>query len=264
MFNKQRYERLCQDDLITPIAEDINAGVFRVTKDWKLAHRIEDLPSIKTPWIFSGTDTGRCCKRWMLYFSKYGIISRNCFNCWKTVTRPRNVNELFKLLDLQTKLKDEGQNSKCGIERRPVASWKNFYGGFWYNPLEDGLEGARENTKKIVEAIRNEIAEDFPVILKRACTEMELAAGPSNEWTLPAWQKGKEDAMDALFEIPEPNNYQPFWVKNYIKRQWLEYAFENQDSYAKEFVKNFPEDFGVKPDLLDYYKGRPLLAQEKG
>ena len=259
------YEEMVKWDVIEPIEDKLFSGEFHLKLDEDGKERIT-IPHIvdqnpKSPWIFAGVDTERICLTWFqIYFNTYGIISRNCFNCWKTVCRPQTIDQLFAMEKLQDKLLDEhGFKGKCGLEKRPYGSYKGLYAAFWYNPEgSGGLVEARKRTKIIEEAVHEEIG-PLPVILKRACTEMEERAGRSNDWVYPKEQDKFEDKLDELFDVYSAGILQTPLIKNHIRRSWLEWGFERGDEEVAKYVDSFPEGFGTTK-TVDYFHSNPVIC----
>jgi hypothetical protein len=91
-------------------------------------------------------------------------------------------------------------------------------------------------------------------ILKRGCTEFELAYNPTDKWddfaTKYGWD-GKEHLLDQLFVVNpltikvEMNT--PPMLEAHIVRKWIEWAFEHNDKTYLEYV-----DAPFKQELLNY------------
>jgi len=156
------YEELGRLDILTPIQPDLEAQVYRITPEGTIKPTGEPAAFSDSPWIMIKASGDRNCLLWnRIYAQKYGILSRNCFHCFKVVARPGNLDQLFEIHELQKRM---GLPSKAGIERRPWATHKGSYAAFWYSPMSEGLEGAKKLWKIVAEAVGS-LA---PVILKRA------------------------------------------------------------------------------------------------
>ena len=254
------YNQLADWDLLDPIAEQLDKGILELSKSGKIRQKQVYFNKPTGPWIHSQIDERRACYLWLrYYFFTYGIISRNCFNCWKTVCRPDTIDQLFAMEQLQKEMYEKhGYPSKCGIEKRPYGSYKGPYAAFWYNPIDGGLVEARRRTKVIEKRVHEEIG-DLPVILKRACTEMEEKHGPSNEWVYREDQHLFEDALDDMFEFKTYPFESVDAVRMHVHKSWIEWGFERGDPTVAKYVDNFPEDFGITR-TIDYHKGDPKIA----
>ena len=200
-----------------------------------------------TPWIHVRHEPGFECGLWhQIIFNMISaqlppgerFVPRHCQNCWKVVVKPRTIEQLFNLLELEKAL---NRPSKCGIELRD--SVPGLYGGYFYN---HGKEAGLECYQTVYDAISihpvlspllDEIGDDGKttrIILKRACTEFEHACGPSDKWEVTDKQNKIEDLVERWVslddkDIPQPENL--IWN---IKRRWIEWAWRNGDpTYAK-------------------------------
>jgi len=255
------YEFVSRNDLIEPVADEIARGILRYDDDGKLRMRHINKQLPDNFWSHAAVDTERRCTVWLkYYFLRYGIISRNCFNCWKTVCRPKTITQLFAIEELQKEIYEKhGYPGKCGLETRGYGKYKGPYASFWYNPLEGGLVEARRRTRVIERLIHEEIGPDIPVILKRACTEMEEKAGPSNHWVYPEDQHEYEDKLDDFFGLITYEAVPQELMKIHRHKKWLEHGFENQDPDVANYVDHFPESFGITK-TIDYYHDEPKMA----
>lgn len=241
------YEDLKRQDIVGPVVDWINNGLLIPTEDRKkfTPNPARWAPQPDISWIFTRTDPDRRCWLWArVYLSRYNIIPKECYSCWKIVATPKNILQLFDLHELQ---KEMDLNSKCGVEQRNFATFSGRYKGFWYAPLFKGMDEARELHRKVRNKVHSKLGVDVPVILKRACTEMENVAGPSNTWRRIPELEALQDKLDELFDAPEPwlFGYQPEAFKTRVKSIWIEKAFEWGDPKVKELVDRYPESFGV-------------------
>lgn len=227
------YEELRSDDILTPtIVGMIKSGMLTIRGD-KIEEIVPIGLEVDAPWIYEVGEDWRKCRRWnKIYFRAYGMISRNCFNCWKIVCRPKTLKELMTVRKIQKRMR---LSSKCGAEEREGSKHKGLYAAFWYCPPD--LEEAKKLFKKVELEIKREVGFQTPVILKRACTEMEEAAGPSDKWFFPRVQHSVENYLDGIFVIHEVSPKQPDFLKIHIMKEWIEYARRNRDLTHKDFCK---------------------------
>ena len=253
------YEDLKRTDYLEPLIPLLRSGQLKLdlsrNKIILGPNAFETEPDL--PWIFSSIPQDRYCYKWSnIYRKLYGMIPRGCFKCWKVVTRPRTLGQVFKLEKLQGKL---GYPGKCGIEKRLYATFKGIYAGFWYVPMGFSVEEAREFCKMLEGEVVRNVGLGIPVFLKRACTEIENLVGPSNEWKRSIAMEAMEDELDELLDVPTPGFSQPELYKRHVRASWIEYAFERGDETVKDFVDNFPGSFGVTPTVT-YDKEIPKIT----
>ena len=228
------YEELGELDIITPIQPQLESGLFRVRpEDGMLTMTGEAAVFFDSSWIPTNLPKDRNCALWhRVYFFHYGLLPRNCFHCYKVVTRPKNLDDLFAILKLQRKM---NLPSKCGIEKRPYASHKGHYAAFWYCPMEGGLDGAREHHKLVERAVHRAVGIHTKVILKRACTEFEDKFGPSSEWVYPKEHHLKEDLLDASWDLHTIDTIESTMLDVTRKMDWIDYARLRGDPTAEKY-----------------------------
>jgi len=251
----KRYEELKQNALGIPIYEDIKKLGFSIDGD-RLGESVFAGPKMDLCWLLVGHDPCRICGIWFgVYFMKYKIVSRNCFNCWKIVVRMDSIKDLYKILELQKKhLETQGIASKCGKEERPYCSLKGRYAAFWYGPMR-GNCGLKE-AKEMAQIVKMDLEKELPhladkVIVKRGCTEMEMSIGPSTLWEYPDEQHEFEDKLDQLFKPATTEDIQPPWLQELIEFAWLEHGINTRDPDIGEYVDN-PARYRNTIQTVDY------------
>ena len=257
------YEHLRANDVIGQLRTLLDhAGWNLRTADGKLFARHPTI-STDTPWLHVQTAPGLNCGLWhQITFNMVSMtlpvaerfVPRHCQNCWKVVCKPRTLEQLFNLLELEKSL---GRPSKCGIEQRD--SVHGLYGGYFYNK---GKEAGLECYEAVKEAIaENEVLAPLlaeadadgrttRLILKRACTEFEHACGPSDKWVVTPEQNAIEDLIDRWvvsdgLELQQPDNV----VWN-VKRRWIEFAYKNGDQTYLRYTGGKP----LYPDYVTYHQ----------
>lgn len=176
-------------------------------------------------------------------------VPSGCQSCWKVVSRPKTVKQLFATADLQKRL---GWHAKCGLEHR--AHVFGLYGAYWYSrSIEQGVE--------CYKLVRKEIDEDkflgpnINVILKRGCTEMEMTAGPSDQYKLTKEQLEVESLIYECFNVDIVNRMQHAHAVDYVHARWIEYAYQWGDETVFEFLDPNKPPY---PELVTYHH----LAEE--
>lgn len=190
------------------------------------------------PWDHVNHDQGMKCHIFQSLFRHHGFIPTYCLDCWKVVVKPRTLQELYILRDIQRSMAelDPECYCKCGIEQRGYVP--GIYGGYFYNRSRQQGEERYEQLKKTM---------SFPIILKRYCTEFEIKLGDSGSYNQPKIAREKE----ALFlKMLDPslltNPAQPAEFKEHVYHQWQLYGWK----------------FGTPEDRrqieLDWNDGEPL------
>ena len=251
-----KFEDLQKVDIIDRLMGDFNSGLVTMV-DGKIVYEYKAL-SPSTPWYFHVIERERECTKWIkIYFEKFHILPKNCFGCWKIVCRPKNLDALFELNKLQEEME---LPSKCGVDIRQTETYKGIYLGFWYCPLGD-LKGARELYKEVKRKVRGALSLDTPVILKRGCTEMENAFGPSNLWQYTPDMRLMEDLLEPSIVIDELKPEQPAFAKLHVTAFWIHYAHRMGDPTAKKYIRNYPWSMGSVPTVT-YHDVLPEIKEE--
>lgn len=251
-----KFEELTKVDVIQTLMPDFNSGAAEM-KGEKILFEYKRL-SPEIPWMFHLPEEERNCTRWhKIYFEKFNILPRACMHCWKIVCRPKNFDELLELNKL---LEKETLPSKCGVDVRATETYKGIYLGFWYCPLGD-LAGARELYKRVRRGVRGALSLDTPVILKRGCTEMENAFGPSHLWEYTPERRGIEALLDSVIEVTEIPSIQPPVSKTHTLAFWILYAHRMGDKTVKKYIRNYPYSMGSVPTST-YHDVLPEIKEE--
>lgn len=247
------YDHLKANDVIAALRPLLdNAGWNIRDVDGKLFVRH---PAIArdTPWIHVRPAPGFNCGLWhQVTFNFVSMqqppgqqfVPRHCQNCWKVVVKPRTLQQLFNLLEIEKAL---DRPSKCGIELRD--SVHGLYGGYFYNKGRDaGIEcyhavydalAANEVMAPLLEELDAD-GRTTRLILKRACTEFEHAIGPSSEWKITPEQEAIEDLIDRWVVSDNMEHHQPENLIWNIKRRWIEWAWKNGDPTYSRYTGGAP------------------------
>ncbi len=251
------YNQLRRRDIILMCADLLQQNVLvQRDVDGKLDFK-NPAPSWDVPWHFTVQKGNLNCLLWsrLMFHNIFKKIPDSiingqvwipsgCQNCFKVVVRPQTLKQLFALVDLQKKLDID---AKCGVEHRAYVFGN--YGGYFYNRgMEQGLE-----TYNIVREAINEypgLGPDVKVILKRACTEMEMANGPSDKWEISKEQVYIEDLIYSSLNIDNRIYRQTRAAIDYVHGRWIEYAYQWGDDTVFEYLD--PERPMYKP-LVTYH-----------
>jgi hypothetical protein len=216
-----------------------------------------------TPWIHARSSYAINCYLWKdILF--HGIVEKylpkekqfvplGCQDCFKVVVRPKTLEQLFALEELQKRM---DLPSKCGIEIRQ--SVFGNYGGYFYNR---GLPAGLGCYVKVREAVNEDpiLGPDIAVILKRGCTEMEHSIGRSDNWNIVDGQVAFEVHLNEMFVNDIPVLHQSEEVKKETHQRWIEYAYGIADETALKYNDGEP----LYPDYVTYHHYAEVYFKEK-
>ena len=192
------------------------------------------------PYVFSNQSTDRDCtfKHHILFdiIFEQGMVPSKCFDCWKVVASPRTYEELMALYHFQRKC---GKPSKCGIEGDREMSSRLYAGYFYNDSYFEGIECWHSVSKAL----------DMPVILKRGCTEFEMACGPSDRWAVQPGQLEIEQEADRLFVRDGKKMFmQKPYERAEILKEWVRCAHRWGDmTYLKTNERIMPSVVTYNP-----------------
>ena len=249
------YEWLKGHDVFSWLEPLWNSGNWFINWNGKL-EPIRTQVAPDTPWVHHGHQERADCFLGQLVFSVVAqrmkeffadgesFVPSACQDCYKVVVRPKTLIQLFALDDLQANL---GLPCKCGIE--PRGSVHGLYGGYFYNR---SLVAGQECYRKVRMAIDEDsyLGPKIPIILKRACTEMEHGVGPSDKWIISEEQQVVEELIREWLVIPDDFQDQPTPVIWRTKRKWIEFAYAYGDETYKKFTGGKP----ITPGYVTYHK----------
>lgn len=255
-------EDLNKINIIPPIKEVLDRGKFFINEEQKVdqVFHLNEEPN----WIYAKFAFDRKCSMWLnVHFALYRFVPSPCFDCWKIVAKPRHLKDAFAILDLQKWMK---LPSKVGMEKREYSGALGGFSAFWYAPLGCGLEKARKLYARVRKAVSEQIDPEVRVYLKRACTEMEQAAGPTDKWE---WNKNLalvEDLVNSVFmDSPKPQIGAKF-IEVDTKTRWIYWAAIHGDQTYLEYVDK-PLDYIVRSveyqDSIHNEKDFPQVARKE-
>ncbi len=230
------FEEMGKIDLIEPIQDEMLAGRLIVHIEAETGKPyIKLIPQTGPvdPWIHSVRGSERFCAKWLkLYFTCYNLIPKSCMSCWKVVAEPKNLKMAIEMVELQ---KGMGFESKTGLELRPYSP--GLWHSFWYCRLDEGLEGALRLHKKVEAKVKREFGIMMKVSLKRACTEMEVRKGPSENWVYTPEDEMLEQLLDDFIRMDKIVVDQSPIIQAFVYRNWVKEAFSRGDPTVKEFAQ---------------------------
>jgi hypothetical protein len=243
-------EGLKLGDIFEPLRPLLATGRMVLdSKTGKIRYKHECLADWDSPWLHVKHHPEAHCGLWhRVMFDYFKFVPSGCMTCWKVVIRPRYIEDLFKLLEMQLEM---DVPSKCGTELRPNVF--GAYGGYFYQrSMEEGQERYEQVMKKYKEyGIKLLIGRDgkeVKPLLKRACTEFEMELGPSDKWIQTKEQMALEKIISKhvhVVSLGQPNVNKPHVVK-----EWIEQAYSLGDPTVWQFNDNKP----FFKDYVTYHK----------
>jgi hypothetical protein len=263
------YDWMVANDILEHLRPLWEGGGFKLRADGKLVG--DPKTAIEGPWHYIKHRWEFDCFTWhhviFEHISKRMIIGKQfvpsgCLECFKVVIRPQTLKQLFALEKLQIAM---DRPCKCGIEVRDTVH--GLYGGYFYNlGLEEGLARYREVRGAV--DLADYLGPQVPVILKRGCTEFELACGPSDQWETSPDQLKIENMVNQYLSKDDLVREQPQHVIWHLHRKWIEFAYAHGDSTYAEFTDGKP----LYPPVVTYHHlaatpvpcepGSPQMAEE--
>lgn len=239
--------------ILRPLLED--GGYIIDPQDHIIKPAIESV-DWKSPWVYvnPGNEMGICRFNTHL-FNTLGIIPKYCRECYKITFRVGTVFQLVKMREMMRKeFVLRGWHCKCGIEVRPWVPAS--YGGYLYSR---GLGQARDRYldalaiaekwltlgDSTIDRLRSAgfVFDPTPkVILKRACTEMEMRLGPSDKWEFPADWDALEDHINQYVKVglSKRNPPTPQYIIESKEAEWIRFAHDRGDPTAAMFNEGNP------------------------
>lgn len=228
------YEQAVMGDLIYAVRDFLDANIVIFDEETRKFKYLNPVAySMDGPWIMQRPAPDRLCPKWSsIYWRKYKFLPQGCRGCWKIACKIDTLEQLYKLYELQQEL---DLPSKCGLDRR---DWTpTIYSGFWYCPMEQGLEGARVLWKKINKLVHKKVDPNVKVVLKRACTEMEAGIGPSDEWPkMTERELDFERLLESVWPDPPPQTPTPTLLRMHLFTKWVRWAWAHGDPTWHKFT----------------------------
>lgn len=208
----------------------LDEGVCRTTSEG--AFRFVTNASRPGPFLFKLVPHRHRCLLWFHVMAEtFGFVPSPCRSCWKTVVYPRDVEELFRLYDLQQGL---DHLSKCGMEMRPYVP-ADYAGYFYHSSREEALA----DHPRLEAAVRRELGQDTQVFLKRACTELTMRFGDPDGWRPAAEEPALEQRIARLFADEVYDAHQPPEVARQVQRDWVLWAYRRGDRTYTKYLDSF-------------------------
>lgn len=245
--NKNLYRELSATNIIPGMARGNMFGSGRYvdvnTKKWRKMSGVD----LETRWIYTNPNPDLHCMYYRSIFDGYGFVPKKCLDCYKVVVAPRTFDELMKLLYVQELLIADNPKCwcKCGIEQRDFVP--RNYGGYFYTR---SLEQGQIRYETVRKAVDENISPDIDVVLKRYCTEFEIALGPSNLYKRPDGADDVEKLFWQNVEVSQDAVRQPDFVIRHIVQEWMMWAWGRGDKTVMLYNNNEP----FYPAYVTYHK----------
>ncbi len=228
------YHTSSDQDILETLAPLFMSKALYLRGDGKIAQDIGR--SWDSPWVFTNYHHELKCEFWNdILYKRFKIIPMGCLSCYKIVVKPRTLEELFKLREIQVEL---GHYAKCGIEVRAY-TFGNYGGYFYTRSLEEG----RKRYAEVRAAVDAGISSDVKVYLKRGCTEYEFPVdkggkGPSDKWEPAPDQANFESYIADKFVHDSFLAMPPEYININIYRRWIRHAYDRGDETYALYVED--------------------------
>jgi len=212
----------------------IQSGAVRRRADGML-----ELPGGPRPSYFAFIDNGpamNCVFLNTFLFSQVyrkAAVPKGCEPCFKVKLVPRSLRELVALYEVARAIPC---GSKWGVDFFNPHS-QNLYAGYFF---VSGLEAARALVPEVRRAIAGnaKIGAELPIVIKRGCSNYEVALGPSDSYAFRPELGEVESWLQSQWRAPATNGKS---LAEILYGTWVPFAFQiGDDSY------------------LDFTGGRPL------
>ena len=213
--------RLGRGSVRENLARSIAAGQLTQRPDTSLTL---SLGKNSTPYLYNPLPRHRDCLFLDHFLFRLAYDRRcvpdGCRACYKVRVEPRTLVELVAVRELLEQLPYSG---KCGIDLLNPYS-RSAYGGYLYC---DGLSGAREAARVLRARINDQttLGSGLKITIKRGCSHMEAACGPSDRWTFREELAGVEEQLRLRFQ-PELPSFIPYPLRRAAAMaEWLQIAY---------------------------------------
>lgn len=162
-------------------------------------------------------------------------VPYGCSNCYKVKVVPQDFRGLIALRGI---LEQTPCNSKCGTDFYNPHSRDN-YAGFLY---QDGLAAARAAYRNMRMRVDDhpDLGKGVTITIKRGCSYMEAACGPSDRWTFCDGMQELESGLKARIQA-EPSISDPYPVRKITSLAvWIQFAYNIKDDSYLSFTCGKP------------------------
>lgn len=183
-------------------------------------------------WIFNHHTF--VCQKWHRIFfellTQKTMVHSHCQDCWKVCIYPRDFSDVIRIEEFQ---ESAGFKSKVGMDVRECTT--HIWSGYWYcRSMNEGWERFQFVQEWVDEhlppRVNGDKVEVVEVILKRGCTEFEMAIPDSATWRVTEEQEEYEEWLDEILDFnPFYKNFQASYIKEKIRWKWMRWAHAHGD-----------------------------------
>lgn len=170
-------------------------------------------------------------------------VPKGCASCYKVKVLPRTLRQLVALLEIARQLDCP---SKCGLDFYNRHSCDIYAGYFYLNSLDDA-----RRMFGILRALVDQhpkLGSDVPIVIKRGCSNYEIACGPSDKYTF----KPELEAIETYFKAKfRPGERTQTAAAEAIYGTWVPFAYQIGDDTYLDFTNGKP----LYPKTLTYDLG---------
>jgi len=193
-------------------------------------------------WLFCGKMTGCDFLNRFMFQQAYAqaAVPKGCEHCYKVKVLPRTLRELVALYEIAQQVECP---SKCGIDFYNPHS-QNAYAGYFYL---NGLEEARRMFQVLRDCVDEspKLGREVPIVIKRGCSNYEVARGPSDKYTFRPELQEIEAYLKARFVSGKPTKTV---TAKTIYEIWVPFAYQIGDNTYLDFTNGKP----LYPKSLTY------------
>ncbi|GAA0295998.1 hypothetical protein GCM10009087_02180 [Sphingomonas oligophenolica] len=159
-------------------------------------------------------------------------VPKGCEPCYKVKLVPRSLRELVALYEVARAIPC---GSKWGVDFFNPHS-QNLYAGYFF---VDGLEAARALVPLVREAIAGnaKIGDDLPIVIKRGCSNYEVALGPSESYSFRPELSEIESYLQTRWRPPKLSTKS---LAEILYGTWVPFAFQIGDDSYLDFTGGKP------------------------
>jgi hypothetical protein len=158
-----------------------------------------------------------------------------CRHCYKVKIVPANFRGLIALRKI---MENAQYASKCGADFFTPRS-RDIYAGYFYLVGLDEARTTYREMRKLVDE-HPDLGVTVRMIIKRGCSNMEAACGPSDKWTFRDGMPELESYLEARFKprSSTPVEYRLRRIES--MRSWLQLAYKLGDDTYLDFTGGKP------------------------
>lgn len=253
------------------VRKSLAIGLVRINPDTQLIDLSPNAfaMAFDNNWLFFGHNTAlRDCFTWhsILFNCFDGFVHEFCkLRCYKVVVKTRNFLDAMNFRNAVLAIPHTTGGltplqGKVGKDERDYTD--GHFNGFIYC---DGLEDARKKYTVVRKLVDEHVAdgENIPIIIKRACTEMEQKHGQTDG---KFWQSMTQEELDFqhlledIYDDLKHSSVQADWIQNKVIADMMRWANTVGD---KSWMQHFNcEDF-LTMRAVTYHEVKEVVKRAK-